>query len=73
MGAGDAVFSITSLFAYRGMPNELIPFMANCIGGIEVNILGNKESVTKEKLFTFIERVYNGEEPIQDASMDAHF
>ncbi len=59
VGAGDAVFSITSLFAYTGN-SHIIPFIANCAGGIAVSYMGNKEFITKEKLLEFIMQVYNG-------------
>lgn len=58
VGAGDAVFSITSLLAYHQAPDELLAFIANCIGGIKVSIMGNKESVSPEKLFAFIQECY---------------
>jgi len=60
VGAGDAVFSIMSLFAYSGIDNEFMPFVANCIGGLGANIMGNKEFVTKNKLLDFAKEVYNG-------------
>jgi len=60
VGAGDAVFSIASLFVYSKHDN-LIPFIANCVGGIAVGYMGNKEYVTGDKLLEFIEQVYNGE------------
>ncbi|MBI3026881.1 hypothetical protein HYY70_02105 [Candidatus Woesearchaeota archaeon] len=66
VGAGDAVFSIMSLLTYKGIPKELVPFISNCVGGIAVNIIGNKESITKEKLLKFIQRVYDGLEPVGD-------
>jgi bifunctional ADP-heptose synthase (sugar kinase/adenylyltransferase) len=59
VGAGDAVFSIMSLMAYLKIDEELMPFIANCVGGIGANILGNKESVTKDKLLNFIGERYN--------------
>lgn len=63
VGAGDAVFSITSLFAYCNY-DEIIPFIANCVGGIAVSYMGNKEYITKESLFEFIEQAYNGNKKI---------
>ncbi|MCK5043464.1 hypothetical protein KAR52_00490 [Candidatus Pacearchaeota archaeon] len=57
VGAGDAVFAIMSLFAYSKLDNESMPFIANCIGGIGANILGNKEFVTKDKLLNFIRKI----------------
>lgn len=60
VGAGDAVFSISSLFAYCKHDN-LIPFIANCVGGIAVGYMGNKEYITEDKLLEFIEQAYNGD------------
>ena len=57
VGAGDAVFAIMSLFAYSKLDNESMPFIANCVGGIDANILGNKEFVTKDKLLNFIREI----------------
>jgi len=61
IGAGDAVFAITSLLTYLNADNELIPFIGNCAGGIAANIMGNKENITKTKLLNFIRRVYENE------------
>jgi len=61
VGAGDALFAIASLLTYMKIDNELIPFLANCAGGIAANIMGNKEPVTKEKLLYFIKEVYENE------------
>lgn len=58
VGAGDALFAITSLMVYLQADNELVPFIANSAGGIAANIIGNKESITKEKLLDFIGEVY---------------
>lgn len=59
VGAGDAVFSITSLFSYNKIEKELITFISNCAGAIKVKYPGNKEAVTKEKLLVFIEELYS--------------
>lgn len=58
VGAGDAVFSITSLLASSQVGKELIPFLANCVGGIAVNIMGNERSINKEELSLFVEKKY---------------
>ena len=63
VGAGDAVLAITSLFAYCGY-DELIPFIANCTGGIAVSYMGNKKFITKEDMLDFIEQVYNGDKQL---------
>lgn len=63
VGSGDALFAISSLFAYLDADPELIPFVANVAGGIKANYMGNKESVTKEKLISFLDKLYeNGME-----------
>jgi bifunctional ADP-heptose synthase (sugar kinase/adenylyltransferase) len=63
VGAGDAVFSIIPLFDYCKCGN-IIPFVANCVGGIAVSYMGNKSSITKGRLIEFIEQVYNGDKKI---------
>ena len=62
VGAGDALFAISSLFTYLNVDDEIVPFVANCAGGIKANYLGNKESVTKERLIKFIESLYQNVE-----------
>ena len=54
IGAGDAVFSLLSLFTYLDTDNEIIPFIANCAGALKARYMCNKESVTKDKLIKFI-------------------
>jgi bifunctional ADP-heptose synthase (sugar kinase/adenylyltransferase) len=61
VGAGDALFAITSLFMHARANNELIPFIANCAGGIKSQYMGNKESITQDKLLDFIKGVYENE------------
>lgn len=58
VGAGDALFAISSLFVYLNADKKLIPFIANCVGGMAVNIMGNKKDITKEKLLNFIGELY---------------
>lgn len=53
-GAGDAVLSVTSLLAYKGVQPELLPFVGNCVGALAVGILGNKEPVRPQALYDFI-------------------
>lgn len=65
VGAGDAVFSIVSLLNCYGCDAELITFIANCVGGVAVNIMGNKESVTKQNLINFIKKAYRDYEEIE--------
>ncbi len=62
VGTGDSIFAIASPLVFLGSNNEQISFIANCAGGIDANILGNKEYVDKKKLLNFIQRIYNGME-----------
>jgi sugar/nucleoside kinase (ribokinase family) len=54
VGAGDAFLSITSLCARAGYPSDLIGFIGNCVGAIAVRIVGNREPVGANQLFSFI-------------------
>ena len=54
MGAGDAVFSLTSLLAYRNVNSEIIPFLGNCVGAIAVRIIGNKKAISPIDLKKFV-------------------
>ncbi len=54
VGAGDALFSVTSLAAVLGAPNELTGFIGNVAGALAVEELGNKKSVAKAKLEKFV-------------------
>jgi rfaE bifunctional protein nucleotidyltransferase chain/domain len=54
VGAGDALLSITSLLKYKEVPEELIPFIGNCMGTLAVEIIGNEHPVYKKDLTRFI-------------------
>lgn len=58
VGAGDALFAIAALCVFTKAKPELVPFIANAAGGIASNIMGNKESVTHERLSAFIADLY---------------
>jgi bifunctional ADP-heptose synthase (sugar kinase/adenylyltransferase) len=54
VGAGDAYLAISAPCVAVGMPPELVGFIGNAVGGIAVRIVGNKEPVAPEALFSFI-------------------
>jgi cytidyltransferase-like protein len=54
IGAGDAVFTLTSLLSYHSAEPELIPFFANSIGALAVKIMGNEKQISSEDLNKFI-------------------
>ena len=55
VGAGDALFSLTSPCAYKGVPPELICFIGNCVGALAVEIVCNRESIDSVGLYKFIQ------------------
>lgn len=61
VGAGDAAFAIMSLLSYIDADDELLPFITNCAGAIKSGYMGNKESVTKDRLLKFIKELYENE------------
>ena len=57
IGAGDAFFVISSLFAYLKSSPTDIGFIGNVSGALKVNILGHSASIKKSQLLKFIESV----------------
>jgi sugar/nucleoside kinase (ribokinase family) len=55
MGAGDAVFSIASLYVVQGAPIEMVGFVGNAVGAEAVSILGHRTSIQHLPLFRHIE------------------
>jgi len=55
VGAGDALFAISSLCMVQGMPIEAVGFVANAVGSQAVGIIGNKASVERVSLMKYIE------------------
>ena len=55
VGAGDALFAVTSPCAFRGMPPDMLCFVGNCVGALAVEIVGNREPVDPVGLYKFIE------------------
>ena len=57
VGAGDAFFAISSPLIYNKVPLELVCFIGNAVGALAIDIIGNKESITKKDLVSFIENI----------------
>lgn len=55
VGAGDALFAVTSPCAYRDFPADLLAFVGNCVGALAVEIVCNREPVDPVRLYKFIE------------------
>jgi len=54
VGAGDAVFSICGL-THKLLSCHELSFLGNCVGALAVQIMGNKESISQEKLYDVIQ------------------
>ena len=54
VGSGDASLSVTSLAAVQNAPNEILGFLGNVVGGLAVEVLGNKKSIDKLSVQKYI-------------------
>lgn len=54
IGAGDAVFAITSPFVYSGVPEDLIGFLGSCAGAMAVGTVCNRDPIDPVSLTKFI-------------------
>jgi len=57
VGAGDAFFAIVSALIYGGTPLDVACFIGNMVGGLAIGVIGNKKSITKKDLMSFIKEV----------------
>ncbi|MBV8149159.1 MAG: adenylyltransferase/cytidyltransferase family protein [Candidatus Eremiobacteraeota bacterium] len=55
IGSGDAVLAITSACAATDTPPDVLAFLANVIGALKVQIMGNRASVDRVAAIKFIE------------------
>lgn len=54
VGAGDALFSLTSLAAYRDCPADVIAFLGNIAGCLAVETIGNATAVSRDAIIKYI-------------------
>ncbi|OGT47659.1 MAG: hypothetical protein A3E83_06610 [Gammaproteobacteria bacterium RIFCSPHIGHO2_12_FULL_41_20] len=54
VGAGDAVFAISAIFAYQNVDPEIIGFIGNVVGAEAVGIMGNERYIEKIALMKHI-------------------
>jgi len=54
LGAGDAYLAVTTPCVASGYPMDLVGFIGNAVGALQVQIVGNKEPVEPAALFKFI-------------------
>lgn len=54
LGAGDAYLAITAPCVASGYPIDMVGFIGNAVGALQVQIVGNREPVDPVALFKFI-------------------
>ena len=59
VGAGDAFYAISGLYAAAGAPREACMFMGNIAGALGANIVGNKEAVKKVNVLKYANTLMN--------------
>ncbi len=57
VGAGDSYFALASLCFAKGYPLDLASFIGSIASAIDVQIVGNKESIKKVSLCKFLTRL----------------
>jgi rfaE bifunctional protein nucleotidyltransferase chain/domain len=57
VGAGDALFAITSPCVYAGMPGDLVTFIGNVAGALKVQVVGNKKQIEFSDMAKYITRL----------------
>ena len=57
VGAGDALFSVTSLAALRSLPLDVMGFLGNITGSLAVETIGNAKAVSRNAMSKFITSV----------------
>lgn len=57
VGAGDALFAISSPCAYIGMERELVAFVGNVAGALQIQTVGNRDQISFIDLTKFIARL----------------
>jgi bifunctional ADP-heptose synthase (sugar kinase/adenylyltransferase) len=60
VGAGDAVFAVTSLLARLCAPWDVLAFIGNVTGACAVEVLGNQKSIDREALEARIRELMKG-------------
>jgi len=56
IGAGDAVFSFSSIMSYLDIKSKILAKLSNAVGALAVNIVGNKDYVKVEDVFNLLEQ-----------------
>lgn len=58
LGAGDAFFTISSALSVLNCPMEIVGFIGNTIGALQVATMGNKEPINSQQVYKFIQTLF---------------
>jgi bifunctional ADP-heptose synthase (sugar kinase/adenylyltransferase) len=58
LGAGDAFFSISSALAAQRCSMEIVSFLGNIIGAIQVATMGNRQPIDPDQVYKFIQTLF---------------
>ena len=59
VGAGDAFYAISGLYAVAGIPQDAGMFLGNIAGALGANIVGNREAVEKVNVLKYANTLMN--------------
>ena len=59
VGAGDAYFALSSLFAFVEKKLETVAFVGNVAGGLKVSYLGHSKYIKKNAVLGFIKSLFS--------------
>ncbi|MEW6219117.1 MAG: PfkB family carbohydrate kinase [Thermodesulfobacteriota bacterium] len=57
VGAGDAFLSVTAMAAVQEAPSEILGFLGNIVGGLAVEVIGNKKSIDRASVQKYVTAV----------------
>lgn len=53
IGAGDAVFAVGSLLSFSKIDEKIVPIISNAAGAVATQYIGNKETISLEKILNY--------------------
>lgn len=58
LGAGDAFFSISAALAAQGCSMEIVSFLGNVVGAIQVATMGNRQPIDSDQVYKFVQTLF---------------
>ena len=57
VGAGDALFAVTSLASVSGAASEVVGFLGNIVGSLAVEVMGNQKAIDSQSTIAFMQKL----------------